>query len=109
VPYDESLVQRVRRLLSDQRAVEEKKMFGGLTFMLRGNMCCGVAGQRLVVRVGPDRYEAALARRGVLPMDFTGKPLKGFVYVTPDACASDEDLQDWVNLGKQFALSLRPK
>jgi TfoX/Sxy family transcriptional regulator of competence genes len=109
MPYNEILVRRVREALADQAAVVEKKMFGGRTFMLRGNMCCGVAGERLVVRVGPDRYEQALARPGASPMDFTGKPLKGFVYVTSDACAATEDLQAWVEEAKQFALSLPAK
>ncbi|KPJ90996.1 MAG: RNA methyltransferase [Gemmatimonas sp. SG8_17] len=107
--HSDTLVRRVREALADQAAVVEKKMFGGLTFMLRGNMCCGVAGERLVVRVGPDRYEQALARPGVSPMDFTGKPLKGFVYVASDALASQEDLQAWVEEAKHFALSLPAK
>jgi TfoX/Sxy family transcriptional regulator of competence genes len=109
MPHSDTLVRRVREALADQAAVVEKKMFGGLTFMLHGNMCCGVAGERLVVRVGPDRYEQALARPGVSPMDFTGKPLKGFVYVASDALASQEDLQAWVEEAKQFALSLPAK
>jgi TfoX/Sxy family transcriptional regulator of competence genes len=109
MPHSDTLVRRVREALADQAAVVEKKMFGGLTFMLHGNMCCGVAGARLVVRVGPDRYEQALARPGVSPMDFTGKPLKGFVYVASDALASQEDLQAWVEEAKQFALSLPAK
>ncbi len=72
-------------------------------------MCCAVVGERLVVRVGPDRYEQLLARPGVLPMDFTGKPLKGFVYVTSDACGSHEALRAWVEEAQQHALSLPAK
>ncbi len=109
MPNDESLVQRVRRLLSGESAVVEKKMFGGLTFMLQGNMCCGVTGARLVVRVGADRYEEALGQPGVTPMDFTGRPLKGFVYVSAKACASDEALHTWVSRAVEFAQSLPPK
>lgn len=109
MPHDESLVRRVRRLLADQSGVVEKKMFGGLTFMLQGNMCCGVTGDKLVVRVGPDQYEEALAQPGVRPMDFTGRPLKGFVYASAEACASDDALQDWVTRAVEFALSLPPK
>jgi TfoX/Sxy family transcriptional regulator of competence genes len=109
VPHDESLVRRVRRLLADQSGVVEKKMFGGLTFMLQGNMCCGVTGDKLVVRVGTEQYEETLAQPGVRPMDFTGRPLKGFVYVSAEACASDEALQDWVTRAVEFALSLPPK
>lgn len=109
MPHDESLVRRVRRLLADQSGVVEKKMFGGLTFMLQGNMCCGVTGDRLVVRVGSEQYEEALAQPGVMPMDFTGRPLKGFVYVSAEACVSDEALQAWVTRTVEFALSLPPK
>jgi len=109
VPYDENLVGRVREVLSGEAGVVEKKMFGGLTFMLRGNMCCGVSAERLMVRVGPDQYEHALTLPGAAPMDFTGKPLKGFVFVTADACASDADLRAWVERAKQFALSLPAK
>ena len=107
--YDERLVQRVRSVLGDQDTVIEKKMFGGLTFMLQGNMCCGVTGERLMVRVGPDRYDDVLKQPGAAPMDFTGKPLRGFVFVAPEACASGEDLVAWVERAKQFTLSLPPK
>ena len=79
--YDEGVAQRVREAMSDQKNVVEKKMFGGLSFMLQGNMCCGVVGAELMVRVGVDGYEAALSQPYARQMDFTGKPLKGFVYV----------------------------
>ena len=107
--YDERLVQRVRSVLVDQDGVIEKKMFGGLTFMLQGNMCCGVTSEKLMVRVGPDRYDDALKQPGAAPMDFTGKPLRGFVFVASEACATDEDLVAWVERAKQFTLSLPPK
>jgi TfoX/Sxy family transcriptional regulator of competence genes len=99
----------VRFILGDQDEVVEKKMFGGLTFMLQGNMCCGVASEKLMIRVGPDRYDDALKQPGAAPMDFTGKPLRGFVFVAPEACTCDEDLVAWVERAKQFTLSLPPK
>ncbi len=107
--YDQQLAGRVRQVLSDQADVVEKKMFGGLTFMLQGNMCCGVTEKRLMVRVGPDRYDDALRQAGASPMDFTGKPLRGFVYVAPEACESEADLAAWVDRARQFTLSLPAK
>ena len=79
--YSEVLAARVRTSLAGQNGLEEKRMFGGLTFMVNGNMCCGVLNDYLVVRVGPDRFADALSRPHARPMDFTGRPLKGMVYV----------------------------
>jgi hypothetical protein len=107
--YSERLADRIRKLLSSERGVVEKKMFGGLAFMLRGNMCCGIVGRKLVARVGPERYESILARRHTRSMTFTGKLLKGFVYVEPAGCRSARDLRAWVQLAKEFALSLPAK
>jgi TfoX/Sxy family transcriptional regulator of competence genes len=107
--YDENLAQRVRQALSGQDGVIEKKMFGGLAFMLHGNMSVGVEKDRLMVRVGPDRYDEALARPHARPMDFTGRPMKGFVYVPPAGIQSDAALQEWVQLGAEFALTLPRK
>ena len=107
--YDEGLAQRVREALSDQSAVIEKKMFGGLAFMVDGHMCCGVTRETLMVRVGPDAYEAALARPHARPMDFTGRPLKGMVYVDREGHEEDEDLQSWVERGLAFTNTLPAK
>ena len=107
--YDEQLAQRVRQALSSQDGIIEKKMFGGLAFMLHGNMSVGVEKDQLMVRVGPDRYEEALAQPHARPMDFTGRPMKGFVYVPLDGLSTDADLQEWVQLGLDFALSLPGK
>ena len=107
--YDEGVAQRVREAMSDQKNVVEKKMFGGLSFMLQGNMCCGVVGAELMVRVGVDGYEAALSQPYARQMDFTGKPLKGFVYVAQQGFQSDDDLQAWVDRAVKFARSLPPK
>ena len=81
--YDEGLAERVRTYFGRRRDVEEKQMFSGLTFMVNGKMCCGLTSTDLMVRVGPEAYEKALARKHARPMDFTGKPLVGMVYVAP--------------------------
>jgi hypothetical protein len=107
--YDEGLAERIRETLAETGGVEEKKMFGGLAFMVRGNMCCGVSGGDLMVRVGPENYEAALSLPHGREMDFTGRPLKGMVFVGVEGLESDEDLQSWVNLGKEFVRTLPPK
>jgi TfoX/Sxy family transcriptional regulator of competence genes len=104
--FDPDLAQQVREALAGKRGVVERKMFGGLAFMMRGNMCCGVSGNDLMVRVGLERYEDALARPHARPMDFTGKPLRGFVYVGPDG---HDDLKAWVARGLAFVRTLPPK
>lgn len=109
MPFDEGLAQRVRRAMSSQQALEEKRMFGGLAFLVNGHMCCGVAGQDLMVRVGPDLYERALKRPHARPMDFTGRPLRGFVFVGQEGCHTAAQLKGWVRLGLRFVLSLPPK
>ncbi len=107
--YDDGVAQRVRESLPRQSNVVEKKMFGGLAFMVRGNMCCGVIGEELMVRVGPEGHETALTQPHTRKMDFTGKPLKGFVYVGSDGFESDEDIQAWVDRALEFVLSLPAK
>ena len=108
MPYDEKLVERVRGVLAG-KAFEERKMFGGLTFMVQGNMCCGVAGQRLMVRVGPEKYDEALGQKHAQLMDFTGRPMKGFVFVGSEGLTSAKELEAWVRRGVDFALSLPSK
>lgn len=107
--YEKAVAQRVRRVLERYPGVAEKKMFGGLTFLIRGHMCCGVSGDELMVRVGPDAHDAALSQPHAREMDFTGRPLKGFVYVAPAGFASTRDLRAWVARGAEFALSLPEK
>jgi len=107
--YDEAVARRVRKALAGSPELVEKKMFGGIAFMLRGNMCCGVIGDRLMVRVGPDGYEAALSRPHAGPMDFTGRPMKGMVYVGSAGFASAGDLKGWIAKAMEFALSLPAK
>lgn len=107
--YDEGLAQRIRESLSEQDAVTERKMFGGLAFMVNGHMTCGVVGSELMVRVGKDAYEDALARKHAREMDFTGKSLRGMVYVGADGLSEDEELEGWIRRGVEHALTLPPK
>ena len=107
--YDEAVAERVRSALGKNPDIVEKKMFGGLAFMLHGNMCCGVIGDRLMLRVGPKGYETALSRPHARAMDFTGKPMKGLVYVEPAGYAPPRDLMEWIERALDFALSLPAK
>ena len=107
--YNEKLAERIRRQFSTRTDVVERKMFGGLAFMVRGHMCCGVVGDELMVRVGPKAYEAALKENHAREMDFTGKPLRGMVYVAAPGLASAKQLGKWVERGLQFALNLAEK
>ena len=107
--YDEGLAQRIRDVLVDQDGLVEKKMFGGVAFMVHGNMACGVVKEDLMVRVGPDAYDEALDQPHARPMDFTGKPMRGMVYVDGGGLEEEEDLAGWVQRGLDFALSLPSK
>jgi TfoX/Sxy family transcriptional regulator of competence genes len=100
--FDEALAERVRALLRGPRKLEEKRMFGGLAFMVNGHMCCGIVGRDLVVRVGPDQYEKALSQPHARPMDFTGRPMRGFVYVAPEGYRSTRDLKAWIQQSLDF-------
>jgi hypothetical protein len=108
MPYDAVLTERARRALAG-RAVTERKMMGGLAFLLGGHMCCGVLGEDRVVRIGPEQYEAALAEPHVRPMDFTGRAMRDFVYVAADGTGRDEALAAWLDRATTFTSSLPPK
>ena len=107
--YNENLADRIREVLAHRNELTEKKMFGGLSFMLCGNMCCGIINDDLVVRVDPDSYEKTVAKPHARPTDFTGRPLKGMVYVEPEGYRTDEELKYWLDQALSFALSLPPK
>lgn len=107
--YDEGLVERIRDIFIDNAQVTEKKMFGGLCFLLSGNMCCGIVGDSLMARIGPDAYAESLKRTHAREMDFTGKPMRGMVYASPPGIESDEMLADWLGLCTDFAASLPKK
>jgi TfoX/Sxy family transcriptional regulator of competence genes len=108
VAFDEVLADRVRDVLAARPELSERKMFGGIAFMLGGNMCCGVVGEDLMVRLGDDG-ERALAEPHTRPMDFTGRPMKTAIYVDPEGTANDADLAKWVEAGADYAASLPPK
>jgi TfoX/Sxy family transcriptional regulator of competence genes len=103
--YDEKLAGRVRKVLARRRGIAEKKMFGGLSFLVNGHMSCGIVNDELMVRVGPDGCEAALSRAHVRPMDFTGRPMKGLVYVGGKGISTERQLRSWIDRGVPFARS----
>jgi TfoX/Sxy family transcriptional regulator of competence genes len=107
--YDEHLAERIRDALGGRDNVTERKMFGGIAFMVGGNMAVGVIRDDLMVRIGPDAHDDALGQPHVRIMDFAGKPMKGMIYVGPGGVASDRDLARWVDAGADFAASLPPK
>lgn len=107
--FDEGLAERVRELLRGRRDFSERKMFGGLAFMSRGHMFAGILGDTLMARVGPDQYAEALRQPGARQMDFTGKPMKGYVYVAPEVIEEDTALQRWIEQCLKFVASLPPK
>ena len=107
--FDKKLTSRTRKVLAKQTTVTEKTMFGGVAFMLGGHMCCGVAKDNLVVRIHPQEYEQAITEPYARPMDLTGRPLRGFVYVGPAGYRTDEDLERWLGRAVGFASSLPPK
>jgi hypothetical protein len=101
---DEKLAARIRTLLDSNPGLSERKMFGGIAFMINGNMCCGVSGE-----VGVADYEAALAQPHARPMDFTGRPMKSMVFVGPGGTRSRKSLSAWVDRARAFVSSLPPK
>jgi hypothetical protein len=107
--YDEGLAERLRDALSSRRGITEKKMFGGLCIMSGDYMFVGILGDVLMARVGPDAYAAALSRPHVRVMDFTGKPMNGYVFVDPPGFESDADLEEWVETCRRYVDTLPPK
>jgi hypothetical protein len=107
--YDEELGARLREIVAEHGDFTERKMFGGLAFMVGGHMCCGVIKDDLVVRVDPGRSEKFLEDDDVRPMDFTGRPMKGFLYIAPSGVAKEMDLRRWVDEGMSFVATLPPK
>ncbi|MFI6662469.1 TfoX/Sxy family protein [Streptomyces sp. NPDC050523] len=107
--YDEGLAERIRERLGTDPGITEKRMFGGIAFLHRGNMAVGVTGDDLMVRVGPDATDEALARPGARAFDMTGRPMRGWVLVESSAVAEDKVLGEWIDEGDAFAASLPPK
>ena len=106
--YDEELADRVRVLLVGEEGLTERKMFGGLAFMVNGHMACGIVKDELMLRLGAEGAEAALERPNVRPMDFTGRPMTGMVYVERGGLG-DSELKGWVAQAAAFARFLPPK
>lgn len=103
MPYDEFLTERIRRAFLDQNAVfEEKKMMGGICFLVDGKMAAGVVKNKLMARIDPDLQDEALTRKGCTEMDFTHRPMKGFVFVEPEGTDMDTDLEYWIRLCLDF-------
>ena len=103
--YDEKLADRMRKILKNYRAVDEKKMFGGLAFMRNGKMFCGIVKNDLMVRVGKERNDEALSKPYARPMDFTGKPMAGFVFVSSNGVRTKKSLEQWIKMGIDFVAS----
>ena len=101
--YDEKLADRVRELIAlTHKKIEEKRMFGGLCFMVNDKMCVGVEQERLMVRLDPQRYDEVMEKEGCKPMDFTGKVMKGFVFVEKDVLSTKKKLEYWIGLALEY-------
>ena len=107
--FDETLAARVREILSPVAGFSEKKMFGGLCFLIHGNMCCGVLKAELVLRLEPEAAQELLSRPHTRPMDFTGRPLKGFVFIEAEGLVTDRQMHAWISTSLAFARSLPAK
>lgn len=103
MPYNEKLADRVREIISaTHENVEEKKMFSGLCFMVNGKMCVGIEKARLMIRLDPKVYEEALEKEGCIPMDFTGRVMKGYVFVNEEVLTTKKKLDHWVQLALEY-------
>lgn len=107
--FSESLAGRIRDALARRRGIEEKKMFGGIGFLLNGNMLVGVWKDSLIVRLGPERGEEALLESHVREFDITGKPMKGWVMVEPEGVEDDDQLKEWIDRATRFVKTLPAK
>jgi TfoX/Sxy family transcriptional regulator of competence genes len=109
MPCDEQLVARVRAALKRTRGTVERRMFGGVCFTLNGNMACGVVSTDLMVRVGPDKYDDALRQSHVREMDFTGRAMKGYVFISTPGTKNDSSLKYWTKAAVAYVETLPPK
>jgi hypothetical protein len=107
--FDENLAARIRDALGTRAGLTEKRMFGGLAFLLRGNMCVGVHGSEMIVRLAPDETDAALAERHTRVFDLTGRPMKGWILVEPKGLTTEPALEKWLERAVKFAESLPAK
>ena len=110
MPFDETLAARIKKLLANKKGLVEKKMFGGVAFMLRGNMCVGVHKDELIVRLAPEETDKALKEKHTRIFDLSGgRTMKGWILVEPKGLATDAALDRWVAIGVEYAASLPPK
>ena len=107
--FDNTLADRLRKQLGKRKGLTEKKMFGGLSFLLNGNMCCGVHGQEMIVRLDPAESDQALRNKHTRIFDLTGRPMKGWIVVQPKGLLMEKDFEHWVKAGVNYAASLPPK
>jgi TfoX/Sxy family transcriptional regulator of competence genes len=107
--YDLLLQRRIQRAVTDREDISEKQMFGGVAFLLDGKMFCGIVKDDLMVRVGPERHEKALGEPNVRPMDFSGRPMKGYVYVGPAGSKTEKMVERWVKRGLEFVATIEGK
>jgi TfoX/Sxy family transcriptional regulator of competence genes len=107
--FSESLALRLRQILSSRRGITEKKMFGGVGFLLHGNMCVGIWKNSLIVRIDPESYEDALKEEYVRQFDVTGRPMKGWILVEPDGMETDHQLTHWIEKSLEFVATLLKK
>jgi TfoX/Sxy family transcriptional regulator of competence genes len=106
--FDEKLGARIRSALASRTDVVEKRMFGGLAFMVNGRMCCGIVKDDLMLRVGPSRLQEMLAKPHARVMDFTGRPSNGMIYVSPEGLRTDAALRSWIAVALEFVMSAEP-
>jgi len=107
--YDLKLAQRVRKLIVSSKSLSEREQFGGVAFLLRGNVACGIIGNELLVRVGPERHDEAMKSKHAQPFSLTGRPSKGWILVSQSGLKSPASLKKWVEMGRDFANTLPPK
>jgi TfoX/Sxy family transcriptional regulator of competence genes len=105
--YDTRLADRIRTVVRGRKGVSEKEMFGGIAFLLDGKMFIGIVKNDLMVRVGPDRHQEALAKAHVRPMDFAGRPMRGYVYVAPAGCRDARALAGWIDWSAAFTATVK--
>ena len=107
--YSESLARRIRQVVAHRRGITEKTMFGGVCFLLNGNMCVGIWKTSLIVRLAPEQAAAALEDPNVVEFDITGRPMKGWIMVEPDGLETDEQLTGWIQRAVEFVVGLPKK
>lgn len=107
--FDEELAARIRSTLGKRKGLSEKKMFGGLAFLLNGNMCCGVHGSEMILRLDPKDTDAALNEKHVRAFDLTGRPMKGWLLIAGPALAGTKALARWVEVSVEYASALPSK